>query len=30
MVNPSELKHFQLLLSLYGISYELLIPDVQK
>ncbi|KAM8717745.1 hypothetical protein ACLKA7_004447 [Drosophila subpalustris] len=30
MVNPAEAKHFQLFLKLYGISNELLIPDVQK
>ncbi|KAH8293121.1 hypothetical protein KR044_005422 [Drosophila immigrans] len=30
MVNPAELKYFQLFLKLYGIGNELLIPDVQK
>lgn len=30
MVNPAELRHFGLLLSLYGIDHELLVSDVQK
>ncbi|KAH8411899.1 hypothetical protein KR222_001361 [Zaprionus bogoriensis] len=29
MVNPNEVKRFKLLLGLFGISYELLIPNVQ-